>query len=117
MAFRAELKGMKRVLRRLGFTSKDDVVEQKGRAACEIDTGDELVICELIYDGVFNDLKPEVWHHKLPTSQPSALCPRKPLKTAEYEAQNLKLSLKSILENSHLSTNFHHALGSIPPLL
>lgn len=83
MAFRAELKGMKRVLRRLGFTSKDDVVEQKGRAACEIDTGDELVICELIYDGVFNDLKPEVWRHKLSTSQPSVLCPRKPLKTAE----------------------------------
>jgi len=32
----------------------------KGRAACGIDSGDELVLTELIFDGVFNDLAPEV---------------------------------------------------------
>lgn len=54
-----ELKCRKRVLRRLGFTSADDVVEKKGRVACEISTGDELLLTEMIFDGVFNDLTPE----------------------------------------------------------
>ena len=51
---------MKRVLRRLKYTDADDVVSLKGRAACGIDSGDELVICELIFDGVFKELSPEV---------------------------------------------------------
>lgn len=54
-----ELKCRKRVLRRLGFTSSDDVVEKKGRVACEISTGDELLLTEMIFNGVFNDLSEE----------------------------------------------------------
>lgn len=54
-----ELKCRKRVLRRLGFTTADDVVEKKGRVACEISTGDELLLTEMIFNGVFNDLSPE----------------------------------------------------------
>ena len=37
-----ELKHRKRVLRRLEFITADDVVEMKGRVACEISTGDEV---------------------------------------------------------------------------
>ena len=54
-----ELKGRKRVLRRLGFTSSSDIVDMKGRVACEISTGDELLLTELIFNGVFNPLLPE----------------------------------------------------------
>jgi ATP-dependent RNA helicase DOB1 len=54
-----ELKCRKRVLRRLGFTTTDDVVEMKGRVACEISTGDELLLTEMIFNGVFNPLLPE----------------------------------------------------------
>lgn len=54
-----ELKCRKRVLRRLGFTSAEDVIEQKGRVACEISTGDELLLTEMIFGGVFNSLEPE----------------------------------------------------------
>lgn len=54
-----ELKCRKRTLRRLGFASQDDVVEQKGRVACEISTGDELLLTEMVFNGVFNDLTPE----------------------------------------------------------
>jgi ATP-dependent RNA helicase DOB1 len=54
-----ELKGRKRVLRRLGFTTSDDVVEMKGRVACEISTGDELLLTEMMFGGTFNDLAPE----------------------------------------------------------
>lgn len=54
-----ELKCRKRVLRRLGFTTADDVVEKKGRVACEISTGDELLLTEMIFNGVFTDLAPE----------------------------------------------------------
>jgi ATP-dependent RNA helicase DOB1 len=51
-----ELKAMKRVLRRLDYTNKDNVIELKGRVAAEINTGDELVITELIFMGFFNSL-------------------------------------------------------------
>jgi len=55
-----ELKHRKRVLRRLGFINESDVVQLKARVACEISTGDELVISELLFNGFFNDLTPEV---------------------------------------------------------
>ncbi|KAI7891668.1 rRNA-processing arch domain-containing protein [Mucor mucedo] len=51
-----ELKNRKRVMRRLGFTTPSDVVEMKGRVACEISTGDELLLTEMMFQGVFNDL-------------------------------------------------------------
>ncbi|KAG1733850.1 ATP-dependent RNA helicase [Suillus paluster] len=54
-----ELKCRKRVLRRLGFTNSSDIAELKGRVACEISTGDELLLTELIFNGVFNPLLPE----------------------------------------------------------
>ncbi|KAK9466075.1 rRNA-processing arch domain-containing protein [Lipomyces arxii] len=54
-----ELKCRKRVLRRLGFTSESDIIEIKGRVACEVSTGDELVLTEMIFNGQFNDLTPE----------------------------------------------------------
>lgn len=54
-----ELKSRKRVLRRLGFTSTTDIVDTKGRVACEISTGDELLLTELIFNGAFNTLEPE----------------------------------------------------------
>src|SRR5690348_165594 len=77
-----ELKCMKRVLRRLGYTNEDDIIETKGRVACEINAADELVselnplflfvvhigtlrvffhqvMTEMIFAGAFNDLTPE----------------------------------------------------------
>lgn len=54
-----ELRNRKRALRRLGFATSEDVVEIKGRVACEISTGDELVLTELIFNGAFSDLEPE----------------------------------------------------------
>ena len=54
-----ELKARKRGLRRLGFTSASDIVDMKGRVACEISSGDELLLTELIFNGAFNALSPE----------------------------------------------------------
>lgn len=52
----SDLKKFKRVLRRLGYCNSADVIDLKGRVACEIDTGDELVSTELLFNGVFNEL-------------------------------------------------------------
>jgi ATP-dependent RNA helicase DOB1 len=54
---RETLRKMKRVLRRLGHVSAaDNVVQTKGRVACEVNTADELLVTELIFNGVFNEL-------------------------------------------------------------
>lgn len=54
-----DLKKRKRVLRRLGYCSFDDVIQKKGRIACELSSADELLLTELIFNGVFNNLTPE----------------------------------------------------------
>lgn len=54
-----DLKHRKRVLRKLEFTTQNDIIELKGRVACEISTGDELLLTELIFNGTFNELAPE----------------------------------------------------------
>ncbi|XP_030598416.1 exosome RNA helicase MTR4 [Archocentrus centrarchus] len=54
-----QLKCRKRVLRRLGFASPSDVIEMKGRVACEISSGDELLLTEMMFNGLFNDLTVE----------------------------------------------------------
>ncbi|KZV49019.1 superkiller viralicidic activity 2-like 2 [Dorcoceras hygrometricum] len=59
--FRDELKNRSRVLKRLGHIDRDGVLQLKGRAACLIDTGDELLVTELIFNGTFNDLD----HHQV----------------------------------------------------
>jgi len=59
VVLRATLKGMKRVLRRLGFTTPLNVIDLKGRVACEVSTGDELLVTELMFSGMFNELEPE----------------------------------------------------------
>lgn len=59
--FREELKNRSRVLKKLGHIDSDSVVQLKGRAACLIDTGDELLVTELMFNGTFNDLD----HHQV----------------------------------------------------
>ena len=55
-----ELQHRKRLLRRFNFTTQDDVIEQKGRVACEISAGDEIVLTELLFNNVFNDMPADV---------------------------------------------------------
>ncbi|CAA6667747.1 unnamed protein product [Spirodela intermedia] len=78
LAFKDELKARKRVLRRLGYTTAEDVVELKGKVACEISSADELTLTELMFGGVFKDITAEeiaavlscfVWQEKLNDSQ------------------------------------------------
>ena len=56
LAQRDTLRRMKRVLRRLGHLSADNVVQMKGRVAAEVNSADELLVTELVFNGVFNDL-------------------------------------------------------------
>ncbi|XP_059449280.1 DExH-box ATP-dependent RNA helicase DExH9 [Corylus avellana] len=74
LAFKDEFKARKRVLRRLGYVTNDDVVELKGRVACEISSADELTLTELMFNGVLKEITVEqmvsllscfVWQEKL----------------------------------------------------
>ncbi|KAF6151368.1 hypothetical protein GIB67_040641 [Kingdonia uniflora] len=56
-----ELKSRLRVLKKLGHIDADGVVQLKGWTTCLIDTGDELLITEQMFNGTFNDLD----HHQV----------------------------------------------------
>ncbi|GMF29200.1 unnamed protein product [Phytophthora fragariaefolia] len=47
------------VLKRLGYISDDGVVQVKGRVACEVNTCEELVLTEMIFENVLANLEPE----------------------------------------------------------
>lgn len=56
------------------YITSDDVVELKGKVACEISSADELTLTELMFSGVLKDMKVEemvallscfVWQEKL----------------------------------------------------
>lgn len=74
LAFKDELKARKRVLRRLGYVTSDDVVQLKGKVACEISSADELTLTELMFNGTLKNATAEqlvsllscfVWQEKL----------------------------------------------------
>ncbi|XP_050304302.1 exosome RNA helicase MTR4 [Anthonomus grandis grandis] len=54
-----ELKCRKRVLRRLGYCTSSDVIQLKGRVACELSSADELLITEMLFNGLFGSLTPQ----------------------------------------------------------
>ncbi|KJH50525.1 DSHCT domain protein [Dictyocaulus viviparus] len=53
-----ELGHRKRLLRRLEYADKHDIITDKGRCACEVSASDELMLTEMLYGGVFTDLTP-----------------------------------------------------------
>ena len=59
--FRHELARRARVLQKLDHLDSGLVLKLKGRAACWIDTADELLVTELMFNGVFR----RVDHHQL----------------------------------------------------
>ena len=38
---------------------QSDVIDIKGRIACELSSADELLLTEMMFNGVFNELSPE----------------------------------------------------------
>jgi ATP-dependent RNA helicase DOB1 len=52
-----DLRSRSRVLKRLGYVDDSQIISTKAKAAAEISTGDELVMCELLFSGAFGPLK------------------------------------------------------------
>lgn len=48
----------KEVLRKLGYIDENETVCVKGRVACEVNTCDELIATEMVFEGLLNDLEP-----------------------------------------------------------
>lgn len=46
------------VLQTLGYINENSIVQIKGRVACEINTGDELLLTELILNNFFSKYNP-----------------------------------------------------------
>lgn len=69
---------MLKILGTCRYITSDDVVQLKGKVACEISSADELTLTELMFNGVLKDIKVEemisllscfVWQEKLQEAQ------------------------------------------------
>lgn len=49
----------KAVLMKLNYVDKNETVCVKGRVACEVNTCEELIATEMVFEGILNDLAPE----------------------------------------------------------
>ena len=56
MIMSGDLVNMKRVMRRLDLADKNDVPTLNGKVACSISASDELMITEMLFSGLFNEL-------------------------------------------------------------
>uniref|UniRef100_A0A0G4HZ21 Helicase C-terminal domain-containing protein n=1 Tax=Chromera velia CCMP2878 TaxID=1169474 RepID=A0A0G4HZ21_9ALVE len=60
LVMKDDLRGMKRVLRRLEYVGPDGkVITLKGRIACEVTTAAELVMGEMLFQNLFETLSPD----------------------------------------------------------
>ena len=59
VTMRDELRKMKRVLRKLNYVSPEGVLTTKGQFACQLNTADELMVTDMIFEGLFSDTSPE----------------------------------------------------------
>lgn len=57
MIMSADLVSMKRVMRRLELCDKNDVPTIKGKVAAHISTSDEILLTEMLFSGLFNDME------------------------------------------------------------
>ena len=48
----------KEVLKTLGYLDENEAVAVKGRVACEVNTCEELIVTEMVFEGILNDLDP-----------------------------------------------------------
>lgn len=48
----------KAVLKTLGYIDENEAVAVKGRVACEVNTSDELIVTEMVFEGILNELDP-----------------------------------------------------------
>lgn len=56
LVLNSELTNMKRVMRRLDFVTKDEILTPKGHLICDISGADELLTAELLFSGFFKDM-------------------------------------------------------------
>ncbi|KAF0706483.1 hypothetical protein AaE_014085, partial [Aphanomyces astaci] len=96
-----------KVLTRLGYIAQDNTVQVKGRVACEVNTCEELILTEIIFENVLASLEPEeivsvlsalIFQEK--TQNATTLTPR--LMEAQKTVQAIALSLGLIQLEAHL---------------
>eukprot|EP00884_Botryococcus_braunii_P015661 jgi/Botrbrau1/2779/Bobra.0164s0056.1 len=93
-----ELKGRRRILRRLEYVDSEGIVTKKGRVAAEIQSADELVLTELFFSGALSELGAEqlvallsclVWSEKGDAPQRLSEGLEAPLKALQEAARRI----------------------------
>ena len=96
------------MLRKLGMIDGEGVVTVKGRAACEIDTADELLTTEMMFNGTFNGLD----KHQL-VALVSCLVPGE--KSQVWACLCQLIPMSSLIHSILLAHSFTHFQASLVP--
>ena len=122
----SELHNMKRVLRRLGYISAEDVIETKGRVGAELTAGDELVLTELVFSGVFNEMAPEriaalvscfVFEERVKGSGQEQLPPQRELVEAYRQVQETARRVATVWQECKIDCNVDEYVSRFNPTI
>jgi ATP-dependent RNA helicase DOB1 len=126
VSMKDELRKMKRVLKRLGYITEDGVLGTKGRFSCELSTADELVLTDMVFDGVFNDLSVEqtvsllsCFVHKEGSKEQSAIvrsemqAPLRHLQTVARNIAKVYVDAKLICDEEEYVKSFNPGLVDV----
>ena len=125
IAMKDELRRMKRVLKRLGYISPEGVLGTKGRFSCELSTADELVVTDMIFDGIFSELSIEqavallsCFVHKEPSKGDSKLAPEldAPFQQLQSISRNIAkvcIEAKIVLDEEEFVNSFNPGMMSV----
>lgn len=106
----------------MGYTNSEDIIELKGRVACEINAADELLLTELIFGGVFNEMDVEhivallscfVFQEKVDSTQKL----REDLAAPYRQLQEYARKIARVSQESKLSIDVEEYVQSFSPYL
>eukprot|EP00825_Cyclidium_porcatum_P025149 TRINITY_DN27418_c0_g2_i1.p1 TRINITY_DN27418_c0_g2~~TRINITY_DN27418_c0_g2_i1.p1 ORF type:complete len:231 (-),score=59.69 TRINITY_DN27418_c0_g2_i1:171-863(-) len=127
MVLNDDLQCMKRVLRRLDFIKRDgleDIVQIKGKVACEISACDEVLATQLLFNGLFNEMEPAMI-----TAVLSALIHDENTANEKQQIKNAEINkyfqlvleeakkIYQIMQESKINIEEKQYLGSLKPQL
>ncbi len=126
LCMKDDLRKMRRVLKRLGYINNDSVLETKGRFACELNTGDELTLTDMVFEGIFNDLTVQqtvsllsCFVHKEPANSKSPTTNKlaNNLQTAFNQLQNIARKVARISIDAKMACDEEEYVKSFNPEL
>ncbi len=122
VAMREQLHAMKRVLRKFEYITAEGVLCVKGKFSCELSAADELVLTNMVFDGIFGGFSIEqtvallsCFVHKEASKETSSLKIRGDMQTPFRQLQSAARNVAKACSEAKITTDEDEYVASFNP--